>query len=332
MSALDHLKRLQREQNSLKETSDLMFEQLRALRQSYALEMHPGIKTQRKQEIKNLVLEYNEIDDKLSEIERRIELIKQALKGDPLYSALLRLNYHAQEELFRQLMYQSQIGAFLIHGEPGYGQNWLLNRLIRLVPRMGVGKPPIPINLEFAVSTCDLDGLRQQFCLREDLRSAHSLQEIIDQIHNWWQTQTVVLIFYNFHKMGLEEMQEFHQKFWLPLVAKATHSPCQSPHYKLVMFLIDKHGHRDSWPFDVAEQINDSWRPHLLIKPPRLSPILGEELLSWISGEERRSSMQLEVEDILNQNVGGVPEKILERVCELCGCDWFEKEHLWIQY
>lgn len=332
MSTLDHLKRLQREQYNLQETHDMMFKKLSALRQSYAVEMHAGIKIQLKYEIKNAENDCDEIDAKLSEIEQRIELIKQALYGGPLYSALLRLDYHAQEELFRKLMYKSQIGAFLIQGEPGYGQNWLLNRLIRLVPRMGVGKPPITINLEFAISTCDLDGLRQQFCLREDLRNAHSLQEIIDQIHNWWQTQTVVLIFYNFHKMGLEEMQEFHQKFWLRLVDKAALTPCQSPHYKLVMFLIDKHGHRDSWPFDVAEQIDDAWRPNLLVKPPDLSPILGEELLSWISGEERRSPMQLEVEDILNQNAGGVPEKILERVCELCGCDWFEKEHLWIQY
>jgi inactive STAND len=332
MSTLDHLKRLQREQNNLQETYDLMFEQLSALRQSFAVEMNPGIRIQLKYSIKNAENECSEIETQLSRIEQAIEAFKHARAGDPLYLALLRLNYHAQEELFRQLMYRSQIGAFVIHGEPGYGQNWLLNRLLRLVPRSGVGKPPIPINLESVVSTCDLDGLRQQFCLREDLKNTHSLHEVIDQIHNWWQTQTVVLIFYNFHKMGLEEMREFNRTFWLPLVNKAAQAPCQSPHYKLVIFLVDKRGHIDTWPFDVTEQIDDSWMPHVLVKPPKLSPIMNDELLRWISGEKHTFSIQIQVDDILKNNTDGIPEKVLEKVCELYGCDWFEKEHLWIQY
>src|SRR5579864_7637759 len=123
MFTLEHLRRLERQKDSLQETYDLMFEQLTALRQSYAVEMNPGVKAQRKLEIRNAERECSDMETQLSEIEQKIERCKQAFRGDPLYAALLRLNYHTQEVLFRRLIDTSQIGAFLIHGEPGYGQS-----------------------------------------------------------------------------------------------------------------------------------------------------------------------------------------------------------------
>ena len=55
-------------------------------------------------------------------------------KSETLYNALLRLNFTNQVSLFRYFVETHTVGSCLIHGEPEYGQRWLLNRLVQLVP------------------------------------------------------------------------------------------------------------------------------------------------------------------------------------------------------
>ena|ERR1700730_11957704 len=127
-------------------------------------------------------------------------------------------------------------------------------------------------------------------------------------------------------------MREFIQSFWMPLVDKALNAPCSSPYYKLLVFLVDNDGYIDAWPFEVAEQLDDSWKPHIPVKPPKLAPILNDELITWMRYEGERLPFKLQAEDILKRNKDGVPQYVLEEICDLCDCNWFEREHLWIKY
>lgn len=266
----------------------------------------------------------------LREIEQDVEIQNKIHSGGLLHHALLRLNYHAQEEVFQKLIYRSSIGAFIIHGESGHGQRWLLNRLIRRVPRIAVAKPPIRINLQLTGYGWDINGLQQQFSHRDDLRHTCSLQEVIDQIHSWWQTQTVVLIFDNLNAMNADYMKEFIRNFWQPLVDKATQAP--SSNYSLVVFLIDNLGHVDTWPFDIAEALDQSWNPYKLVKLPKLVPILDEELSGWLEDSGHKLPMKIRVEEVLRYNKVGIPQTVFIDICDLCGCDWYEKESQWILY
>src|SRR5947209_9720418 len=124
-------------------------------------------------------------------------------------------------------------------------------------------------------------------------------------------------------------MQELIQHFWMPLVDKAMSAPSSSPDYKLLVFMIDNDGYIEVWPFTVAEQLDDTWKPHIPLKPPKLTPILNDELMTWVAYEGDNLPPKLQVEDILKDNKDGVPERVLEHICDLCNCNWFEREHLW---
>jgi inactive STAND len=205
---------------------------------------------------------------------------------------------------------------------------------VNQVPFVTVGKV-IPINLQFRGRRWDFDAVQREIRRCVGLANTHSLQDVVEQIHGWWQTQTVVLIFHNLDTMDAKYMQEFIQRFWLPLVDKAINVPCQSPYYNLLMFLVDNSGCVDTWSFDCVEQLDASWKPHVPIRPPRLSLIQSDDLINWVRHECAvlpSGILNIQIEEILKQSSDGVPQTVLEYICELCGCDWYEKEHIWIKY
>src|SRR5207249_4790666 len=137
-----------------------------------------------------------------------------------------------------------------------------------------------------------------------------------------------ILIFQDFNPRDLNFAKEFVEHFWQPLAAKAAQVPCVSSDYKLLMFLIDNRGGVATCPFDVADGLDNGWEPRVLVKLPKLASILGDELVSWIIDEGHKLPLKIRVEDILKNNEDGIPEMILEDVCELCGCNWAERAQL----
>ena len=325
------IRHLERQRDELQRQYDLLSTLIQGLGERLVLETNPA------EELK-LMMQKEHSDDKRRKIDEQIQVLDEQIEtldiASKLHKALLKLDFHRQEILFRQLIGRSQVGAFLISGEPGFGQSWLLNRLISQVPYVTVGNV-IPINLQFRGRRWDFDAMQREIKRRVGLTNTHSLQDVIEQIHGWWQTQTVVLVFHNLDTIDAKYMQEFIHGFWLPLVDKAINVPCQSPYYKLLMFLVDNNGCVDTWSFDCVEQLDASWKPHILIKPPRLSPIQSDDLLSWVRHEYAvlpSGILNIQIEEILRNSSDGFPQAVLEYICELCGCDWYEKEHIWIKY
>src|SRR5205807_6002675 len=121
--------------------------------------------------------------------------------------------YHRQADLFKTLIDKSSVGAFIIYGEEDYGQGWLLNRLIYRVPRTTTGLI-FPINLKPRGGRWGLDALHSEFKRRyPSLANTLSLQDIVDRVHEWWHTQTVILIFHNVDALDTEQMKEFFHGF-----------------------------------------------------------------------------------------------------------------------
>ncbi len=325
------IRHLQQQCDELQKQYDLLSTLIQNLGERLVGETDPVEEFKLLKQKEHLEAKRTNIDEQIESLDVQIEALDIASR---LHKALLKLNYHHQEMLFQRLIDTSQVGAFLIHGEPDHGQSWLLNRLVNRVPYITVGKV-IPINLQFRARRWDFDAIQRELKRCLGLANTHSLQEVVGQIHSWWQTQTVVLIFHNVDSMDTKYMQEFIKGFWLPLVDKAINVPCRSPYYKLLMFLVAHSEYVDEWHFDCVEQLDSSWRPHIPIKPPRLAPIGTEELVMWMQYECAAlpaKIRKIQVEDILKHSKEGVPEFVLEYICELCDCDWFEKEHLWIKY
>ncbi len=339
MITSDDFQQLQGRHTNLLERRKRLFEKLAFFEEEYDKKTNAEVRFELKNGIRGIKTELDEVKAEIGTIETRlgecklqIEKIERTRKREVLHACLLRLNYEAQENLFKKLLYWSPVGAFLIHGEPGYGQSWLLNRLMRHIPRLTVGGKTIKVNVQLTGGTPSISGLQEQFSLRGDLKNVHSLQEVIDQFHDWWQTRTVVLILHNVNVMDAKFVKEFIEYFWLPLVDKAKNVPSPEPYYKLVAFLIDNRGRTDVWSSHTTEQVDEASVPRKPVKPPKLTPILNDELMRWLTGEEHILPLKLRVEDILRYNQDGVPETVLEDICNLCGLDWDESEQLWITY
>lgn len=339
MIAIEDFQQLQQRHTKLLERRQRFFEKLAYFEEEYDKKTNAETRFELKNVIHGIKTELDEVEADIGTIEIRlaecklqIEKIERTRKREALHACLLRLDYESQEKLFKKLLYWSSVGAFLIHGEPGYGQNWLLNRLMRHIPRLSLSGKTIKMNVQLAGGTPSISGLQEQFSLRGDLKNVQSLQEVIDQFHDWWQTRTVVLILRNVNVMDAKFVKDFIEYFWLPLVGKATKVPSPEPYYKLIAFLIDNRGHADIWSLHTTEQIDETSVPRKPVKPPKLTPILSDELMRWLTGEGDKLPLKLEVEDILRYNQDGVPEAVLEDICTLCGLDWEESEQLWITY
>jgi inactive STAND len=294
MFAVQHL---QRKRAELREVYDSLSGIIRRLWESHAVETDPAVMHKLEYQIQEYEERRDRIVVRIEDLDTKINTLDHSTN---LYHALLKLDYRNQVALFRKLLSQSQVGAFMIYGEPEYGQRWLLNRLIQSVSYCTAGKI-VSINLMSIAHRWGLEALHREFRRQQGLARTLSLTDVVDQVHSWWQTQTVILIFHNLNAMDVEHMQELVQGFWKPLVEKAMSEPCSSANYKLLVFLIDNDGCIDAWPFEVAEQLDDTWQPYIPVKPPKLTPILQDELMTWMTYEGERLPLKLQVEDILQR-------------------------------
>lgn len=260
------------------------------------------------------------------------EVPEKFLDSNELYSALLTLNYKEQVRLFRRFVEEKRrIGAFLIHGEPEYGQGWLLHRLLRQFPQNLTVKV-FPFSFQRMGRGRCLDALWRELGSWAGLTNYCSPQMIVEQIHRLWLTQSVILVLRNPNVIDEEYINKLIQDFWLPLVERAKCYSSQSSSYYLLMFFIDNDGCVDKWNISFARQLDLTWEPHVPVKLEKLTTFPAHELFSWIEHELDSLPTKLTVPEILEESDGGIPELVLERICSLCGCDWYERAKVWTKY
>jgi transcriptional regulator with XRE-family HTH domain len=276
---------------------------------------------------------------KLREIEqqRQAEQPIASLDNGTLYNALLRLNFTNQVSLFRYFVETYRVGSCLIHGEPEYGQRWLLNRLVQLIPH-GRSAKVISVDLSRRSRASYLDSLWRELRGRVGLPGLQPPQKIAEAICNWWQTQTVILVFQNVDRMPQEYMNQFLCEFWLPLVEISCNCSPLSGSYRLLMLLVDYSGCVEQWKIDCVEAVNSTWNPQMLVKLPKLNRLCDRDLEIWmetgINDLPVKLTTQLErtVQSILENTDNGLPELVLEYICSLCECNWYEWEQVWLKH
>lgn len=255
---------------------------------------------------------------------------------DKLHQALQRLNYHHQVKFFRTFVEQHPIGAYLIHGEEDSGQKWLLNRLMKQVPNWTNAKV-ISVTINRRSRATYTKALWQELGGRVGLINQPSQTQIIDKVAQLCQNRTVVLIFDRLDEMPEECMSQFLGQFWLPLV-KSVSGIIQSPS-RLLMFLIDHSGCvEESDCVDFAETLSPTWEPHIPVKLPKITLLCEQDLTFWIENalDDLPLKLTAKVEEsvryILENNDGGLPQAAIYRICELCDCNWYDWEKVWLKY
>ncbi len=256
---------------------------------------------------------------------------------DKLHQALQRLNYHHQVKFFRTFVEQHPIGAYLIHGEEDSGQKWLLNRLLmKQVPNWTNAKV-ISVTLNRKSRATYTKALWQELGGRVGLINQPSQTQIIDKVAQLCQNRTVVLIFDRLDEMPEECMSQFLGQFWLPLVKSAS-GLIQSPS-RLLMFLIDHSGCVEEWDcVDFAEILSPTWEPHIPVKLPKITLLCEQELTFWIENAlddlplKLTNKVEESVRYILENSDGDWPQAAIYRICELCDCNWYDWEKVWLKH
>lgn len=276
------------------------------------------------------------------QIELQIDNLDSAACIQDLHRALLKLGYREQIVFFKKFIKTLSIGAFLIHGSPDYGQRWLLNRLVTQYVHYGTAGKVVRVELDRIARRRDISALWRELAGWVGLGRQHSTPEIAERVYQWWQTQNVILIFHDVDCMPESYIQELLCDFWLPLASKARNVISQTPHFQLLMFLVDYEGCVGTKDTLFVEQLEPTWEPKIPIKLPKINAFCDRVLTDWLETIEIEfdklpilaaiDQMQNDpVQVILNNSDNGIPELAMSEICGMCGCNWYEEKERWLK-
>jgi DNA-binding Xre family transcriptional regulator len=241
-----------------------------------------------------------------------------------LFEKILQIDFREQSRLFKQVIQSHRTAGFLIHGEPCCGQQFLVNRLLRL--KQGwQNQSPIKIDVSYSGVGRSIPNLWREltpwFSLPRDARPS----EIMDRVCDRWQTQDVIFIFYTVDYMLPGMLSAWLQEFWEPLVARSTENmpKCET---HLLMFLVDNCGSVCQSNVRLAEQCQHSEYPRLPLRLPPASPFPLDALDEWIDNLSISSQVQIPAgltsQILLEKSNNGVPQYVYEEICKHCGLSW----------
>lgn len=257
-----------------------------------------------------------------------------ASESETIYNALLRLDYFPQVVRFKNFVETHPVGSCLVHGDEDHGQRWLVNRLVQLVPN-SIAAKVIRFGLGRKSRANYINALWRELGGRVGLRGQPTPEKITEAVCKCWETQSVILIFHDVDQMPKEYMHEFIRDFWLP-VAKIACNPPQ-PSRKLLMFLVDYTGAVEQWGVNFAETL-ECCQPQTPLKLPRIDRLGDRDLRSWMENSSNElpprliSEIDSTVRDILENSDNGVPQLVLEYICSICDCNWYDEEQKWLKH
>lgn len=292
------------------------------------------------------ISKWNDADEALLEVVKGIRQTlseiaeaQKAFKAN-LYRALLKLGYQQQAALFLRAIDTEAVAAFLIHGLPEYGQQWLLNRLVvEYLPLHTVSKV-VRIDLSCAARRNDVDACQRELGKRLNLRGKALTPAALSQgVYNWWLTQDVIFVLHHVDFVPEPSVRKLIEEFWLPLTQRVRSAMAGESDRKLLMFLVDYEGIAEQWQLPWVEKLDASWDPgQQPIKAPKLQEFTNQELMNWIVSQFRdlppvlTQGIDEKVEEILAKSEQGIPELVLQEICTQCGYDWFEELDKWLKY
>lgn len=242
-----------------------------------------------------------------------------------LQEALRELNYIEQEYRFRtSLLRIKQTGAFLIHGKPGYGQRLLLNRLVSQVPfnanayqkRLDINRPK------------DINTLWEN--LGQTLSCQSRPQDLVHQVYQHWETQTVILALDNIDRITGDGLKQFIEQFWKQLVNQVFNAETRNSDFKILLFLIDNKGCNGELGISLA-LTPDPVHPHIPIDLTSIQEIEESEIRRWVGAKflnllneffgDRSHNLDWIVQDILGRNTH--PVFAINAICEYCDLSYY---------
>ncbi|NEO13519.1 MULTISPECIES: hypothetical protein [unclassified Moorena] len=322
----------------------ILREKLKRLRKSYYIEIDTEKEFKLDNDIKKCQEEINKIEEKLDDLEEKIsnynrrnnsQPIKKPQNVDTLYKVLLKLGYWQQQQLFEKILntHQESHGAFLIHGNyHNYGQGWLANRLAFKVAQDLVYKK-IVIDLHRRSLRTDMSSIWEEFAGRISLAEESSPGEIVTGLLKLWQSQHVLICFNNVDESIEENLRDLIDNLWTGLVQRI--SQHQPSHFKLLIFFLDYQGMVRSWNIGFVTDYQPDLKTRLPFELPEIIPFCRETIRTWLDHQEDHlpESLSDDKEETVKILLAkkGIPEPTFRKICELCGCNWYDQEEKWFR-
>lgn len=308
-------------------------------------------------EISEQERKFKEVEKVLEQIEEELNSLCQIHKGngqeshslqeaqDSAHSAkdglalfLLYLDFVDHVKIFQKFQDKNKcrFGSFLIHGSVNYGHIWLLKRLLEAVPDHQI-IPPIECDVRSSLFVSDVEKLWRTLASKVGISHRSSQQDIAQGVAKRLQNQHIIFVVHGVEYMGEAYLQELIRKFWCPLVNLVQASQLFNKQFQLLLFLIDYTGESSQWDIKFADQVDDSWRPSLPIKLPKLQT-LSEEALNQLQQPFAASVLPRSVFEcpdliqmLLAKTQNGIPGLLLKEIYEACNYDWYEEEEKWLK-
>jgi hypothetical protein len=360
------IERLEDERSLLDEQFKLILKKIQTLKISHINASDTNVKFSLEADITESEKQDKELKEKLEQIEQKIDCLKRKKKElqkhenaqpdntdfkknnvEKLHNALLNLNFAEQVTLFREFIELHSVGAWIIHGERDYGQRWLLNRLMQLITVKA--KTPAKV---IKIGLSDISFSKKDKAIWYEISKGFGLEKespqniIIETIHQCRQTQNVILIFHRVDIMPKGWMHRLMNNFWKQLLGESYQDSKDSQ--KLLMFLVDEGGcveKEKEWnqlSITVTTVTDDSfqnhWKPHLPIKLPLIQKISCLDLTQWKKNHINWLSLSLinrdesGIQSLLDECEDGLPQLVLEAICEECNHEWYDTENIWLKY
>ena len=266
-----------------------------------------------------------------------LEKIWPIIDSNQVYQILLKLGYWQQVRQFKKLINTHSVAALLIHGEPQSGQRWLLNRLVSQHVRKSLTSSPVVVDFDSPVRRDDVKALWRVLAWKVGLKGQAAPEEIIKKVYKLWKTQNVLIVL---HKIDLLpepglRVSELIENFWLPLASQAREAMKDNQDYKLLMFLVDYQGKVGKLNLPFIEKLDAVWNPQWPLLAPKIEDFSDDELRDWLEHEGDSlpvdfNNEEVIIQEILKNSENGIPELVLQEICDRCDCDWYEElEKLW---
>lgn len=247
-----------------------------------------------------------------------------------LFDLLLRLDFREQVRLFRRVIQTHRVAAFLVHGEPDYGQQVLVNRLLRLSPGWQTGQR-IGINLASPIISEIPRSLWRQVASKLGVSTSTAPAHIAEKVCEWWQTQDVIFVFHRVDSMSPVFLSAWIEEFWQPLVVAAhnnLHRTQRETH--LLMFLVDYRGRVCNWDVALAQQPDQPEYPRIPLHLPPASRFPPDVLDFWIDMAAEMLPAGLTAQILLAASENGIPQIVYYIICDHCGLSWEGELARWL--
>ncbi|GAA6618618.1 hypothetical protein [Scytonema sp. NUACC26] len=336
------LKRLQAKHEDLEEEYEEVRKKLKWFKKERTIKTDSEAKYELEQRIEEYEVRLRKIEEELEELEDQINLSKQSENSnleitqtvDFLYRSLLKLGYWEQHNLFEEIAGKYSHGVFLIHGHSKeYGQRWLLNRLISSIPNSLEGKN-IVIDLNRTSSRTDIAAIWDEFAGRVSLPEKSLPFQIAERICELWKTQNVLIIFNNVDETIKENLGDLLNNFWVSITQKILENNHKNT-FKLLIFFLDYQGVVSQWNIGFVEKYDLYWQPNLPLGLPKIHPFSDKDLRDWLNYQSDSLPPAISTNKVATVRVllekQGMPIPTLRKICDICGCNWFEQESKWLR-